>query len=175
LTPTLREELVLWRSESRFTGQTDHVLSTSTGRKHNPSNLRRDVLRPAVTAANEKLAKDGLAPIGKLGFHRLRRTWASMRCVCGDDPRYTATQGGWEDARFVLRVYAQAAKRRERLSGPHLKAYDRAIEWAQMGTSDVVAPETVPVEATKTPPSGVFLKADDGTRTHDLLHGKQTL
>jgi hypothetical protein len=24
----------------------------------------------------------------------------------------------------------------------------------------------------KTPPSGAFVKADDGTRTHDLLHGK---
>jgi hypothetical protein len=27
----------------------------------------------------------------------------------------------------------------------------------------------------KTTPSGAFVRADDGTRTHDLLHGKQTL
>jgi hypothetical protein len=40
---------------------------------------------------------------------------------------------------------------------------------------------TFNTKATKTPPSGAFkermmgLRADDGTRTHDLLHGKQTL
>jgi hypothetical protein len=30
-------------------------------------------------------------------------------------------QIGHEDARFTLRVYTQATKRRERLSGPHLR------------------------------------------------------
>jgi hypothetical protein len=34
----------------------------------------------------------------------------------------------------------------------------------------------VPAEATKNPAyGGAFLEADDGIRTHDLLHGKQTL
>jgi hypothetical protein len=51
----------------------------------------------------------------------------------------------------MLRAYAQATKRRERLSGPHLKAYDRAIEWAAMGTSGDLEPVPVPVEATKNP------------------------
>jgi integrase len=41
LTEALREELVLWRAESRFTEPGDYVLATSTGRKANPSNLRR--------------------------------------------------------------------------------------------------------------------------------------
>lgn len=41
LTETLREELVLWRAESRFTEPDDYVLPTSTGRRHNPSNLRQ--------------------------------------------------------------------------------------------------------------------------------------
>jgi integrase len=47
LTVTLRQELVALLATSRFTGPDDHVLATSTGRKQNPSNLRRDVLRPA--------------------------------------------------------------------------------------------------------------------------------
>jgi hypothetical protein len=38
--------------------------------------------------------------------------------------RYTADQLGHEDARSTLRVYAQATKCRDRLVGPHLKAYD---------------------------------------------------
>ena len=119
------------------------------GRKHNPSNLRRDVLRPATAGANVELDREGIAAIGPITFHSLRRTYASLRCACGDDVAYTSAQIGHEDARFTLRVYTGATKRRERLSGPHLRAYDRAIEWARMGTSEDFEPLTVPVEATK--------------------------
>jgi integrase len=155
LTPALREELTLWKAKN-YDGPDDYVLPTSTGRKHNPSNLRRDVLAKAIEKANVELAKDGIAAIGPITFRSLRRTFASLRCACGVDVRYTAAQMGHTDARFILRVYAQATKRRERLSGPHLKAYDRAIEWARMGTSGADESITVPTEATKTPPSGAF-------------------
>jgi integrase len=152
LTEALREELVLWRAESEHVESDDHVVTTATGRKHNPSNLRRDVLGPAVESANAKLAKDGVAPIEtSLGFHGLRRTYASLRCACGDDVAYASAQLGHEDPRFTLKVYAQATKRRERLSGPHLRAYDRALEWARMGTIAVDEPVTIPTEATKSP------------------------
>jgi integrase len=103
-------------------------MHTSSGRKHNPSNLRRDVLTPAIDAPNAALAAKGIAPIGRITFHSLRRTYASLRCACGDDVRYTADQLGHQDPRFTLKVYAQATKRRDRLSVPHLKAYDRALE-----------------------------------------------
>jgi len=152
LTEALREELVLWRAASRFTEPDDFVLPTSTGRRHSPSNLRRDVLRPVVGSANAKLEKDGIAPIAEsLGFHGLRRTYASLRCACGDDVAYASSQLGHEDPRFTLRVYAQATKRRERLSGPHLQAYDRALDWARMGTIAADEPLVVPQEATKNP------------------------
>ena len=176
VTPALREELTLARAE-HDPQPSEFVIATSTGRRHHPSNLRRDVLFPAVTRANATLEEAGIAPIGRLTFHAMRRSYASLRCACGDDVRYTADQLGHEDPRFTLKVYAQATKRRDRLSGPHLKAYDRAIEWAQMGTSDALAvPARISTaEATKSPVSRGFLRADDGTRTHDLLHGKQTL
>jgi integrase len=135
LTEALREELVLWRAESRFTEPDDFVLPTSTGRRHSPSNLRRDVLRPAVGSANAKLEKDGIAPIAEsLGFHGLRRTYASLRCACGDDVAYASSQLGHEDPRFTLRVYAQATKRRDRLSGPTARPTIGRLnghEWAQ--------------------------------------------
>ena len=54
----------------------------------------------------------------------------------GDDVAYTSSQRGHEDAPFTLEVYTQATKRRELLSGAHRRAYDRAIEWARMGTND---------------------------------------
>jgi integrase len=81
-------------------------------------------------------------------FHSLRRTYASLRCVCGDDIAYTASQLGHEDARFTLRCYAQASKRRDRLSKTHRDAFDRAIEWALLGTTNALTvPEQSAVEA----------------------------
>jgi integrase len=141
LTPALREELTLWKDSTPHAGPDDYVLSTSTGRKHNPSNLRRDVLARAMERANVELAKDGLPQIEKATFHGLRRTFASLRCACGDDVRYVADQLGHTDVRFSLTVYANATKRRDRLTGAHAKAYDEALEWAHMGTN---APLTVP-------------------------------
>jgi integrase len=151
LSPALREELAIWRADAKHTRPADYVIHTSTGHNHNPSNLRRDVLAPTVEAANETLDEAGIASIGRITFHSLRRTYASLRCACGDDIRYTADQLGHEDPRFTLRVYAQATKRRDRLSGPHLKAYDEALVWAQMGTGESLPLPAVPVETTKSP------------------------
>jgi integrase len=135
ITPALREALALWRADAKHTAPADFVVQASTGRKHNPSNLRRDVLAKTVTAANVKLEEAGIAPIGHLTFHSLRRTYASLRCACGDDVRYTAAQLGHEDPRFTLRVYAQATSRRERMAKPQRDAYDAALEWAAMGSN----------------------------------------
>lgn len=143
-------ELRQWWRESTHAGPDDHVLPTPTGRKHNPSNLRRDVLKPSIDRANVGLAKDGIAPVTTT-FHGLRRTYASLRCACGDDVAYTSAQIGHEDGRFTLKVYTQATRRRERLSGPHLRAYDAAIQWARMGTSDELDRVLATAEATKSP------------------------
>ena len=109
------------------------------------------MLVPAVEAANATLADAGIAPIGRVTLHSLRRSYASLRCASGDDVRYTADQLGHEDPRFTLRVYAQATKRRDRLTGPHLKAFDRALEWAQMGTGEPLTVPAFEAEATKSP------------------------
>ena len=138
LTAALRGELTVWAALTRYAKASDHVVTTSTGQKHNPSNLRRGVLGPAIKAANVKLEEVGIAPIGRVTFHSLRRTYASLRCACGDDLRYTADQLGHEDPRFTLRVYAQATKRRDRLAAPHREAFDRALDWALAGTSEAL-------------------------------------
>jgi integrase len=132
LSQALREELTLWRADAKHTAPADFVVHTQTGREHNPSNLRRDVLEKTVDKANETLAKAGIGPIGHMTFHGLRRTYASLRCVCGDDVAYTADQLGHEDPRFTLRCYAQASKRRDRLAKPQRDAFDAAVAWAQM-------------------------------------------
>jgi hypothetical protein len=74
-----------------------------------------------------------------------------IRCACGDDVRYTADQLGHEDPRFTLRVYTQATKRRDRLAKPQRDAFDRAIEWAAMGTASDLELDVLPPSATKNP------------------------
>jgi hypothetical protein len=67
--------------------------------------------------------------------HSLRRTYASLRAACGDDPVYIAEQLGQTDPRFTLSVYAKAVKRRAKLSAAYLAEYERALAWAGlMGT-----------------------------------------
>ena len=39
-----------------------------------------------------------------------------------------------------MEVYAKALKRRERLAGSYRDAFDRALEWARMRTSEDQAP-----------------------------------
>ncbi len=151
LPAALREELQQWWRETGHDRPDDYVVPSSTGRKASPSNLRRDVLRPTIDRANVELERDGIAPIEPITFHSLRRTAASLRCACGDDVAYAAAQLGHEDARFTLRVYTQAVKRRERLSGAHLRAFDRALDWAQMGTNSERERVLATAEATKNP------------------------
>jgi hypothetical protein len=43
---------------------------------------------------------------------------------------YVASQMGHTTSRLSMAVYARAVKRREKLSGSTLRAFDRALEWA---------------------------------------------
>lgn len=44
-----------------------------------------------------------------------------------------AEQLGHEDPGSTFRVYHRAVNRRDRLAGAHLQAFDRALDWAEMG------------------------------------------
>ena len=74
-----------------------------------------------------------------------RTVSAYLAGAVGDDVAYTSEQFGHEDARFTLNVYTHAVKQRQRLSQAELAEFNRATEWAQMGTSDVVVPMPVAV------------------------------
>jgi hypothetical protein len=63
LPATLREELTLWKADTAHNGPDDYVIHTSTGRRHNPSNLRRDVRESARLAARYGPA----SPLGRAG------------------------------------------------------------------------------------------------------------
>ncbi len=147
LTPALRDELAVWLDRLPNKTANDLVFPTLKGKKDNRQNVRRRLFVTAIERANKRLAELGIEPIGKVAPHGLRRTFAALRCVAGDDPAYTAAQIGHEDAAFTLRVYTHAVKRRERLSGGELREFSRALEWAQwaqMGTNGAIAVAPAP-------------------------------
>jgi hypothetical protein len=84
-------------------------------------------------AENARARREGWRRTGAGGGE-----WAAGAnpAAAGDDPAYVSEQLGHEDPRFTLRVYGHAAKRRQRLTGSHREQFDKAIEWARMGTSD---------------------------------------
>ena len=147
LSAALCEELAGWKLRTPRKRPSDPVLvSRSRNGKHSRQTARnvQARLKVVVKAANERLAKDGIEPIPSVSPHSLRRTYASVRAALRDDPVYIAEQLGHRDARFTFRVYQKAAKRREKLSGRYLEAFDKARDWARMGTradSGLVVPD----------------------------------
>ena len=87
-------------------------------------------------------------------------------------------QVGHTDPGLTLRIYAQVIGA-DRSHGGEVDRLVGAAHWARMGTSgpldDELSEGEPGPETRKTRLSGPFTEADDGTRTHDLLHGKQTL
>ncbi len=95
--------------------------------------VRQRIFIPAIEQANERLEKRGIEQIGRATPHGLRKTYASLRFACGDDPVWVAQQLGHADPRFSIRVYARSVKRRERLTGETLQAFEKALSWAELG------------------------------------------
>jgi integrase len=142
----VREELAAWRARSPRSRPGDPVFVSRVHKgkcgRQSPRNVQAR-LKTAVKAANARLAEAGIESIGSVSPHSLRRTYASLRAARGDDPVYIAEQLGHHDARFTFRVYQRAAKRRERLTGAHLTAFDQALEWAAMGRKTSAEPTLV--------------------------------
>ncbi len=130
----LAAELRVHKARSKKTAPGDPVFRNQAGRPQNVRNAQARI-KPAIRKANRRLAKS-LDPLSEdVTPHSLRRTYASLRFALGDDPVYVAAQLGHTEGAFSMRVYAKAVKRRSRLTGEHLREFDKAIEWARMGTS----------------------------------------
>ena len=105
----LREELALLSRERPLPAPSSaFVFPTATGARQLPENYRKRVLKPAVHLANKKREKEGLRPLPEgLTPHSLRRTYVSILCALGVNPRTAMTETGHADARLTLTVYAQ--------------------------------------------------------------------
>jgi integrase len=133
-------ELWTLAATSSRTDPGDPVFVGSRRTRQTPSNVGRR-LKTAIEKANPRLSELEIEPISmRVTPHSLRRTYASLRYACGDDPVYVAEQGGWKDPSFPIRVYARAVRRRQRLSGAHLEAFDAALHWAAVGSEEETPP-----------------------------------
>lgn len=127
-------ELWTLAATSSRTEPDDPIFVGRRGTRQTPDNVGRR-LKSAIAKANVELDRVGIAPISaRVSPHSLRRTYASPRFACGDDPVYVAEQGGWADPAYPMKVYAKAVRRRDRLSGAHRDAFDAALQWAAMGS-----------------------------------------
>jgi integrase len=124
------------------------VFGTRTGRKDTRQNAGR-MLDAAVKDANVKLAEKGIEPIDKIGLHALRRTYASLRCALVDDVAYTAAQLGHVEATFTLNTYTNAVRRRQKLTEQERAEFDRAVEWARMGTNDEQGADVISLDVAR--------------------------
>lgn len=133
------EELTEWRARGpEYPGEGDPVFVTDPPNHATPvrRQTRRNVerrIKDAISRANVRLGELGIEPISeRVTPHSLRRTYASLRAACGDDPVYIAEQLGHTDMNLTFRIYQRAVKRRAKLSLHHLREFDRALEWAEI-------------------------------------------
>ena len=146
-------------SSRRTTGRMTTSYRARAGGRRIPRTFRRDVLRPSIGAANIELEKDPASPIGPITFHSLRRTYASLRCACRDDVAYTSAQIGHAHPLFTLRPAPSRLRPCDRMdTNGHTRRAKACADHCRGNRKPRL--------------SGTSGGADDGTRTHDLLHGK---
>jgi integrase len=104
LSPWLVEELTVHKTKARYIGGSDFVFATRNETKRNRSNITRQMLRPAIGAANEARVKAGLPSIQSgVTNHSLRRTFASLLSEAGASPAYAMAQMGTRARRWRSR------------------------------------------------------------------------
>ena len=156
LWPELRDELATYRMDGCRVARDSaghktppppaaFVFATSSGKPDTRHNVAKRLKR-AVVRANAQLEAEGLLPIaGALTPHGLRRTFASLLYLRGEDPVYIADQLGHTDPKLALRIYTKViGDRRRRGRGERLVGLIRGAEWARMGTSDAFS-DLVPI------------------------------
>jgi hypothetical protein len=126
-----------------------------------------------LVEAGSPLLPDRVTP------HSLRRTFASVLYALGENPAVVMAEMGHNDPGLALRSYAQAMRRddagTEQLQGL-IEGAQLAFNGNRSESAGAGAPrEDGPLNDENPAVAGSSQGAADGIRTHDLLHGKQTL
>ncbi|HEY5344596.1 MAG TPA: site-specific integrase [Solirubrobacteraceae bacterium] len=140
--PELRDELAAYKTKTRHATQDDYVFATRTGKADTRTNIAKRVKR-AAERANKQLAEQDaeIPPIPvELSPHSLRRTFASLLYLRGENPVYVMQQMGHTDPKLALRIYTKViGDQRRRRSGARLVGVLDGARWTE---ADVGAPPT---------------------------------
>ena len=105
--PELHDVLASHKAAARYSKPADYVFATATGRADSRSNIARRLKR-AVERANQALADQDTPAIPiELSPHSLRRTFASLLYLRGENPVYVMHQMGHTDPKLALRIYTK--------------------------------------------------------------------
>jgi integrase len=132
LWPELREELSVYKADARHARHEDYVFATATGKADTRSNIAKRLKR-AVERANEALAGQETPPIpAALSPHSLRRTFASLLYLRGENPVYVMHQMGHTDPKLALRIYTKVmGEQRRRGPGARLVGVLDGAVWTE--------------------------------------------
>ncbi len=140
-------------AEHRTAQPGDLVFATRFGNAWERSNVHRIALRPAVRRADALLAEQGEQPIGHVGCHDLRRTYASLLYESDATPAYAMNQMGHESSALALDIYAQVMECKNRDTSGRLDALLRgpsagAAQRPEAPTNGSFGPTTSPLAQT---------------------------
>jgi len=134
LSPSLLDELKLHRARATYEGPNDYVFCTSRGTRRERSNITRQILRPAIKAANQAREEAGLPPLpAGITNHSMRRTFASLLYEAGANPSYVMAMMGHTSSGLALEIYAKKMEV-QRDTGQRMDALVRP-DWN--GTGDI--------------------------------------
>jgi integrase len=131
--PELHDVLASHKAAARYAKPADYVFATATGRADSRSNIARRLKR-AVERANQALAdQEGVSPIPvELSPHSLRRTFASLLYLRGENPVYVMHQMGHTDPKLALRIYTKVmGEQRRRGPGARLVGVLDGAQWTE--------------------------------------------
>jgi integrase len=135
LAPSLREDLLARKMNTRFADVDDLVFTTIAGGKVSRDNARSRILIPARKLADELLLAADLAPLPeRLTLHSLRHTYISLRVAIGDDLASISQDAGHADITVTFRIYTHVMALRDG-EREELRELVQSSVWAPLGTS----------------------------------------
>jgi integrase len=131
--PELHDVLATHKATTEHAKAADYVFATATGRPDTRSNIAKRLKR-AVERANEQLAgREDIPPIAtELTPHSLRRTFATLLYLRGENPVYVMHQMGHTDPKLALRIYTKVmGEQRRRGPGARLVGVLDGARWTE--------------------------------------------
>lgn len=131
--PELQDALATYKTHTNHGKPADYVFATAPGKADTSSNIAKRLKR-AVTRANKQLAdQEHVSPIPtELSPHSLRRTFASLLYLRGENPVYVMHQMGHTDPKLALRIYTKVmGEQRRRGPGARLVGVLDGARWTQ--------------------------------------------